>query len=31
MTVYELYSERRPDRIDELATMGVLGGMFHAD
>lgn len=31
MTVYELYSERRPDRIDELAMMGVLGGMFHAD
>ena len=30
-TVYELYSQRRPDRIDELATMGVLEDMFHSD
>ena len=28
-TVFELYSQRRPDRIDELATMGVLEDMFH--
>ena len=31
MTVCELYSERRPDRITELAEMGVLEDMFHAD
>lgn len=30
-TVFELYSQRRPDRIDELATMGVLEDMFHSD
>ena len=30
-TVLELYSQRRPDRIDELATMGVLEDMFHSD
>lgn len=30
-TIFELYSQRRPDRIDELATMGVLEDMFHSD
>ena len=31
MTVYELYTKCRPDRIDELATMGILDDIFHAD
>ena len=30
-TVYELYSQRRPERIDDLIALGLLDGVFHAD